>query len=115
MRRRRTLGTGRLPGGGGPRQAQGGAAALAPSPVRSAGVHAEVVGDPRDGRADGSRRLHPRPRPAGVDAARGAVALVGPRVGGRRAGTVADAMSIGVAVRKRRALAFVSIARVVSN
>ena len=87
------MGTGRLQGGGGPRQAQGGTAPLALAPVRCAGVHAEVVGDPSDGRAVGGYRLHPRPRPSGLVAARGAVLGVGPRGGGRRAGTIADALS----------------------
>ena len=41
----------------------------------------------------GRYRLHPGPRPSGLGTARGAVALVGPRVGRPRAGAVADAVS----------------------
>ena len=93
MRRRRTLGTGRLLGSRGPRQAQGRAAALAPASLRCAGVHAEMVGDPRDGRAVGGRGLRLGPRPPGLGAARSAAALVGPRVGRPRAGAVANAVS----------------------
>ena len=76
------------------RQAQGRAAALAPSPVRRARVHAEVMGDPRHGRAVRCRGLHPRSRPAGVGAAGSAAAGVGPRVGRHRAGAVARGVSI---------------------
>ena len=52
-----------------------------------------MVGDPRDGRAVGGRGLRLGPRLPGLGAARGAVALVGPRVGRPRAGAVEDAVS----------------------
>ena len=39
------------------------------------------------------RENRPGPRPSGLGAARGAVALVGPRVGRHRAGAVAGAVS----------------------
>ena len=52
-----------------------------------------MVGDPRDGRAIGGRGMRLGPRPPGLGAARGAVALVGPHVGRPRAGAVANAVS----------------------
>ena len=86
------MGTGRLQSGGGPRQAQGRTAALAPAPVRRTRVHAEVVGDPRHGRAVGGGGLHLGPRSAGLGAGGSTAAGVSPRVGGRRAGIVSDAV-----------------------
>ena len=52
-----------------------------------------MVGDPRHGRAVGGGRLHPGPRPTGLGPAGRAVAVVRPRVGGRRAGAVAALLS----------------------
>ena len=93
LRRRRTVGTGRVRGDQRPRPPQGGAYSPAASPVGRAGVRSPVVEHLGHGCTIRGDRLHPRPGSAGVGAASTAAARLGPRGSGHRAGTVALGLS----------------------
>ena len=75
------MGPGRLQSRRRPCQAQGRPAAPATPSIRGSGVHAEVVGDPCNGRTVGGDRLRLGQGPASLGAAWIAAARVGPRVG----------------------------------
>ena len=87
------MGTGRLRGHARSRPPQGRPSSPASSPISRARVHPAVVEHPSDGSSERGDRLRPRTGSAGMAAANRAAASVGPRVGRRRTGAVADRVS----------------------
>ena len=95
VRRRRTVGPGRLRRRQRPRPAEGRTPPPPPPQVGRAGVLASLVEHPSDGCAVGGDRLHPRAGLEGVHpAGRRAAPRVGPRLGRHRTGTIADGVEM---------------------
>ena len=85
------MGPGRLHPRQRPRPTEGRTPPPPPTQVGRAGVHASLVEHPSDGGAVGGDRLHPRAGLEGMyPAGRRTAPRVGPRVGRRRTGTIAD-------------------------
>ena len=109
------MGAGRLRGHARFSPPQGRTSSPASSPISRARVHPEVVEHPSDGSSERGDRLRPRTGSAGMAAGTRAAARVGPRVGRRGTGAVADRVSSYPGPRLRPGGASVTVCSVLSS